>query len=69
MKDLEAKQRKATEVFSHKYRQWLESQDGQTDGYEYEASFLRFMEEIGQEAFQTSMEGEKAPSKKKLPPR
>jgi hypothetical protein len=38
-----------------KIKEWKESQNGQTDGYEYERSFNEMMQNIGREILQESV--------------
>ena len=42
-------------VFNDKMEQWLESQENQTDGFEYERSYVETMQEISSEVFQLSV--------------
>lgn len=45
----------AKEKFEKHLRTWSESQEGQTEGYEYEKSFVEFMRQVSQETFQLSL--------------
>ena len=42
-------------VFNDKMEQWIESQENQTDGFEYERSYVETMQEISSEIFQLSV--------------
>jgi len=44
-----------TELIRYKIRQWKENQKGKTDGYDYEASLVQMVDEIGREIFQESI--------------
>lgn len=44
-----------TELIRSKIRQWKQSQEGITDGYDYEASLVKMVDEIGKEIFQESI--------------
>ncbi len=46
---------KITKEVVEKLRQWHESQQGQTSGYEYEKTFVELMRGISQEVFQESL--------------
>lgn len=54
----------AKDQFEENLRKWLKSQEGQTDGYEYEKSFVEFMRQVSQETLQISI-GEVPDSKNK----
>lgn len=54
----------AQEKFGEYLRTWSKSQSGQTDGYEYEKSFVEFMRRVSQETLQLSL-GEIPGSKNK----
>lgn len=58
------KKEKAMAIFSAKYEAWEKSQEGQTDAYEYEKSYVEFMQKIEQEIFQLSV-GEETDRRKK----
>ena len=49
-------------IFNNKIDQWIESQENQTDGFEYERSYVETMQEVVSEIFQLSV-GEVAKSK------
>lgn len=51
-------------IFSERYDEWITSQNGQTDAYEYEASFDKFISKISLELLQRSV-GEESDSRKK----
>lgn len=53
--------------FEEKYREWLKSQEGQTSAYEYEKSFVEFMQEVSKTTLMetTASEGQSRNSKKK----
>lgn len=55
---------KAMAIFSTRYEQWVESQKGQKDAYEYERSFDEFMQHVSQSVFQESV-GKEADARKK----
>jgi hypothetical protein len=46
---------KMVEIFSGKISSWIDSQEGQTDGFEYERSYVEAMQRISSEVFQLSM--------------
>lgn len=51
-------------------KQWQQSQEHQTSGYEYEKSFTQLGQKLGQEVFQSSLgEGAYQKNSKKKPPR
>jgi hypothetical protein len=54
----------AKEKFEKHLRNWSGSQEGQTDGYAYEKSFVEFMRKVSEETLQISM-GELPDSKNK----
>ncbi len=57
----------AKEKFESHLRKWIKSQAGQTDGYEYEKSFVELMRQVSQETLQLSLgEAPKSKDKKKL---
>ena len=43
------------DIIDQKIIEWKESQNGQTDGYEYERSFTEMMQNIGREILQESV--------------
>lgn len=45
----------ATEFFQKRYSEWLKNQQNQNNGYEYENSFVKMMQEVEQEVFQLSV--------------
>ncbi len=55
-------------VLFAKYLAWKESQQGQTDGYAYEKSFVAFAQQFNKELFELSVQSkvDKAASKKKV---
>ena len=44
----------ATRIFQKHYADWEESQKNQTNGYEYESSFVKMMQQVELEVFQNS---------------
>lgn len=46
---------KAVSNYERELREWLKSQEGQTDAYAYESSFLSFTRSSARESFQLSM--------------
>jgi hypothetical protein len=42
-------------AFYQPFRAWQESQKGQTDGYEFERSFISFHQQLGQELFKLAL--------------
>jgi hypothetical protein len=44
-----------TEIIMQKIRQWYSSQEGQTDGYIYEDTFVKMIDEIGIDILQASI--------------
>ena len=44
-----------TEIIMQKIRQWYSSQEGQTDGYIYEDTFVKMIDEIGTDILQASI--------------
>jgi hypothetical protein len=51
-------------IFSKRYDEWSISQEGQTDAYEYESSFDKFMNNMSCELLQQSV-GEESDRRKK----
>jgi len=51
--------------FYKKYRDWIESQEGQQDAYEYEKSFDGFIKDMGKELFKKTNEVETKASVRK----
>lgn len=47
------------------YQEWVKSQEDQTDAYEYEASLVRFIQEMGQEILLASSESGSSQGRKK----
>jgi hypothetical protein len=45
-------------IFSEKIEQWLEEQEQQTDGFEYERSYVETIQDISKEVFQMSLGAE-----------
>jgi hypothetical protein len=45
----------ATEFFQKRYAEWLRNQQNQNNGYNYESSFVKMMQEVEQEVFQLSV--------------
>jgi len=43
------------ENFKEHLRQWVESQRGQLDAYEYEKSFVEFAQQLAQQTFQRAV--------------
>lgn len=54
----------AKEKFELHLREWSKNQSGQTDGYEYEKSFVEMMQRVSKETLQLSV-GEVPVSKNK----
>lgn len=52
-----------SDLIDQKIKQWKESQQGQSDGYEYERSFNDLMQTVGQNILQQSVG--KLPANKK----
>ena len=54
--------------FEDKYRTWLKSQEDQTSAYEYEKSYVEFMQQVSQDTLikTTSSELRSRNSKKKF---
>lgn len=44
-----------TEIIMQKIRQWYSSQEDQTDGYIYEDTFVKMIDEIGTDILQASI--------------
>ena len=44
-----------TEMIMQKIRQWYSSQEGQTDGYIYEETLVKMVDEIGADILQASI--------------
>ena len=44
-----------TELIMQKIRQWYSSQEGQTDGYIYEETLVKMVDEIGADILQASI--------------
>jgi len=63
----EEKVSKVVSNFEEKYRAWLQSQNGQTSAYDYEKSFVEFMQAVGKDTLSasTSTENKGRNSKKK----
>lgn len=57
-------------TFEQKYREWLESQKGQKSAYEYEKSYVEFMQEVSRNTLvkTTSSPGKSRNGKKKFRP-
>ena len=54
--------------FEEKYKAWLSSQEGQTNAYEYEKSFVEFMQAISKDTLSTTTSSEyKSRNTKKNP--
>jgi hypothetical protein len=59
---------KMLSVFSEKIDQWIASQENQTDGFEYERSYVEALQKIGTEVFQLSLGNiPKSKNQKKTP--
>jgi hypothetical protein len=54
----------ATAIFSTEYEVWAKSQEGQTDAYAYEASFVEFIQRMSRQVLQASV-GQEADKRKK----
>ena len=55
----EAEIEASAEEYKKQLRQWVESQKGQKDSYEYEKSFAEFTERLARETFARAVAGEK----------
>jgi hypothetical protein len=64
METQEEKKSRIMSIFSERYDEWDKSQEGQTDAYEYEASFDKFINKMSKELLQQSV-GEESDSRKK----
>jgi len=66
----EKKVSKVVSNFEEKYRAWLQSQKGQTSAYDYEKSFVEFMQDVAKDTLSatTSNENKGRNSKKKSKP-
>lgn len=56
------KEEKITKIvsnFEEKYRTWLSSQADQTSAYEYEKSFVEFMQAVSQDTLSTTTSSNK----------
>ena len=51
-------------MISEKYDEWSKSQEGQTDAYSFEESYVKFMDEIGHQMLQEIVGHEKDERKK-----
>lgn len=66
METKEEKKIRIMSIFSERYDEWIISQKGQTDAYEYEASFDKFISKMSLELLQQSVGEESNSRKKKL---
>lgn len=48
-------EKQLSEIIAEKIKQWQQSQQGQTDGYEYERTLNVMMQSIGQDILQQSI--------------
>ena len=64
METQEEKKSRIISIFSKRYDEWDKSQEGQTDAYEYESSFDKFINKMSKELLQQSV-GEESDSRKK----
>lgn len=46
---------KATKIFQENYKKWLNNQERNSSGYEYERSFVEHMQKMERELFQNSI--------------
>ena len=46
---------KATKIFQENYKKWLNNQERNSSGYEYERSFVEQMQKMERELFQNSI--------------
>lgn len=46
---------KATKIFQENYKKWLNNQERNSSGYEYERSFIEQMQKMERELFQHSI--------------
>ena len=46
----------ATEIFRKNYEKWLQEQQHQTSGYEYEKSYVEMMQHVSREVLESSIE-------------
>jgi len=46
---------KATKIFQEYYKQWLNNEERNSSGYEYERSFVEQMQKMEKELFQNSV--------------
>ena len=46
---------KATKIFQENYKKWLDNDDRNISGYEYERSFFETMQKMEKELFQDSL--------------
>lgn len=51
-------------IFSDRYEEWVASQKGQQDAYQYEKSFDEFMQQVSKELLQQSVGKEEDRRKK-----
>lgn len=57
-------EKQLSEIIAQKIAEWKQSQEGQKDGYEYEKTFDKMMQEIGKSILQESIG--KVPESRKL---
>ncbi|NOX47605.1 MAG: hypothetical protein GXO89_11580 [Chlorobi bacterium] len=46
---------KATKIFQRHYKKWLNKEERESSGYEYERSFVEQMQKMEKELFQDSL--------------
>lgn len=61
---MEDKEKAEFEALYAKYLTWKTSQEGQTDGYEYERSFVEFCKEFNKGLFELSVDDASAEKKR-----
>ena len=56
----EAEIQESVSSYEEQLRQWIASQQGQLDAYEYEKSFVEFTQQLAQETFARAVAGDRA---------
>lgn len=64
LSDMEDKEKAEFETLYAKYLIWKMSQENQTDGYEYERSFVEFCKEFNKGLFELSVQDASSEKKK-----
>lgn len=64
LSDMEDKEKAEFEALYAKYLTWKTSQENQSDGYEYERSFVEFCKEFNKELFELCVQDASAEKKK-----